>query len=80
MSEYNFNDKKDRIRFYKSAAWRGVNGVRKKALERDNYECQWCKREGLVTTTNLEVDHIIEVQNGTLKDALSLDNLRTLCR
>ena len=80
---YNFNDPKDRMRFYKSNTWRGKNGLRNKALERDNNECQWCKRDGLVTTKEmgrLEVDHIIEVEHGTYQDAINLDNLRTLCR
>ena len=51
-------------------------------LERDNYECQWCKRDGKVTSkadSVLEVDHIKE-----LKDypelALDETNLRTLCK
>lgn len=51
-------------------------------LERDNYECQWCKRDGKVTSQSdsvLEVDHIKE-----LKDypelALDESNLRTLCK
>lgn len=51
-------------------------------LERDNYECQWCKRDGKVTShldSVLEVDHIKE-----LKDypelALDESNLRTLCK
>lgn len=51
-------------------------------LERDNYECQWCRRDGKVTSkadSVLEVDHIKE-----LKDypelALDETNLRTLCK
>lgn len=51
-------------------------------LERDAFECQWCKRDGKVTSkadSVLEVDHIKE-----LKDypelALDETNLRTLCK
>lgn len=68
-----------RRRFYGSTKWRHL---RRKRLELDNYECQWCKAEGKVTInadTVLEVDHIKE-----LKDypelALEVSNTRTLCK
>ena len=48
----------DRTEFYNSGEWRGL---RKLALERDHYECVWCKDEGKVTRENLEVDHIKEL-------------------
>jgi 5-methylcytosine-specific restriction protein A len=32
-------------------------------LKRDNYECTWCREEGKVTTTGLEIDHIQELQD-----------------
>lgn len=71
--------KEARALFYGSSEWRAF---RQSILERDNYECQWCKAEGKVTTdvhSVLEVDHIEE-----LKDrpdlALEPGNMRTLCK
>lgn len=71
--------KEARALFYGSSEWRTF---RQSILERDNYECQWCKEQGRVTTDNhatLEVDHIEE-----LKDrpdlALEPTNMRVLCR
>lgn len=81
MSEYNFKSKEGRRRFYASNIWRGVNGVRNQVLRRDK-ECLWCARDGLVTTGDmaiLEIDHILELENGTYEDAIDLNNLRTLC-
>lgn len=80
---YNFKSKVDRIRFYKSSIWCGKNGARIKALKRDNYECVWCKKEGHVTTNDmesLEVDHIKELEYCTFDEAIDLNNLRTLCK
>lgn len=62
--------------FYQSTAWRKL---RLQAIERDNHECVWCKEQGKLTTTNLEVDHIKELEYYP-ELALDLDNLRTLCR
>lgn len=71
--------KQARARFYGSSEWRAF---RESILERDNFECQWCKEQGRVTSkynSILEVDHIEE-----LKDrpdlALEPSNLRTLCK
>lgn len=71
--------KKARRIFYTSDDWRMMRAY---ILERDNYECQWCRRDGKVTSkadSVLEVDHIKE-----LKDypelALDETNLRTLCK
>lgn len=73
-----FETKAQRDKFYSSYQWKQL---RESILKRDNYECQWCKREGKVTTrerSKLIVDHIKE-----LKDYPALatdpDNLRTLC-
>lgn len=77
---YDFRLKSERLRFYNQSAWRGVNGVRKKVLNRDNNECQWCKKEGIVNTKELEIDHIIELEYCSYELALDMDNLRTLCR
>jgi len=79
----------DKKRFYTSAAWYGPNGLRLKALERDNYECQECKRQGLVhvdskkengerKSIELNVHHIQEIEHHP-ELALELDNLETLC-
>ena len=76
--EYNFKSKSERRRFYKSNAWRGVNGLRNRAIKRDG-ECVWCRNNGLVTITNLEVDHIIPLEDCTYEQATDLDNCRTLC-
>ncbi|WP_121603786.1 HNH endonuclease [Virgibacillus sp. Bac332] len=75
--------------FYNSNAWRGPNGLRIQALERDNYECQQCKREGKVTTDSIQeegkhkeiklnVDHKYPIEFYP-KLALVLENLETLC-
>ena len=80
--QYNFKLKSERRRFYKSRQWRGVNGVRNQVVKRDNNECVWCKRDGLVTTKEmgkLEVDHIKELEHCTYEEAIDLDLLRTLC-
>lgn len=70
------NDYKTRKKFYNSKDWETVRLI---VLKRDNFECQWCKEEGKVTTEDLEVDHIAELQDRPdLK--LDPDNLRTLCR
>ena len=66
----------DRTEFYNSSDWREL---RKLALERDHYECVWCRYEGRVTMDNLEVDHIKELEFYP-EFALDLDNLRTLCK
>lgn len=82
MSDYDLDSEEGRTKFYKSVEWRGKQGIRNKALERDNYECVKCKEQGKVTTREdevLEVDHIYELKDYP-KLALWLDNLQTLCR
>lgn len=77
MNEY--KTKEQQRKFYKSSTWQKL---RRLALERDRYECVWCRAEGKVTTkehATLEVDHIAEIEtNPELAEELS--NLRTLCR
>lgn len=71
--------KADRARFYGSTKWRNL---RLAILERDHYECQWCKAEGRLTTqydSILEVDHIKELETNP-ELAIDPDNLRTLCK
>ncbi|WP_314576847.1 HNH endonuclease [Enterococcus gilvus] len=71
--------KADRAKFYSSSEWKRL---RKEVLERDHYECLWCKEEGKVTTVNdsiLEVDHIKQLEYHP-EFATDIDNLRTLCK
>ena len=75
----NYQTKEEQTAFYKSKDWRLT---RAEVLRRDNYECQWCKREGRVTdlsVATLEVDHREELDKRP-ELALDIDNLRTLCR
>lgn len=68
-----------RRQFYQSSKWRRL---RQAILVRDNFECQWCKSAGLVTTAHdavLEVDHIQELEHYP-ELALDENNLRTLCK
>ncbi|MDG2980898.1 HNH endonuclease [Latilactobacillus curvatus] len=68
-----------RTHFYNSQSWREL---RADALERDHYECLWCKADGKVTSNQsavLEVDHIKELEFYP-ECALDIDNLRTLCK
>jgi 5-methylcytosine-specific restriction endonuclease McrA len=72
--------------FYKSGAW---NKLRQQAMDRDNRECQQCKREGKVhvdsvkvegerKSVELNVHHKYEIEHYP-QLALVLDNLETLC-
>lgn len=73
------SSKSTRAAFYNSGAWKFK---RREVLERDNFECQWCKDEGRVTIadiSSLEVDHIKELADCP-ELALDDDNLRTLCK
>lgn len=75
----NYQTKEEQTAFYKSKDWQLT---RAEVLRRDNYECQWCKREGRVTdrsVATLEVDHREELEKRP-DLALDLENLRTLCR
>jgi 5-methylcytosine-specific restriction enzyme A len=66
------------IKFYQCKAWRKL---RQQALQRDNYECQHCKREGKVSTDELlNVHHIKEVKtHPELALDPSMNNFITLC-
>lgn len=77
--EIDTSTKETRAAFYNSGEWKSK---RQEILERDHYECQWCKREGKVTTADhstLEVDHIQEFEECP-ELALDDSNLRTLCK
>ncbi|WP_108070770.1 HNH endonuclease [Heyndrickxia sporothermodurans] len=62
------------IPFYKCKEWRSL---RLEALERDNYECQQCKRKGKYTRGQ-NVHHLREVKDRP-DLALTLENLETVC-
>ncbi|SEQ23310.1 HNH endonuclease [Virgibacillus subterraneus] len=72
-----------RMKFYKSKPWRML---RQSILERDNFECQECKRQGRVFTKYhkpgkhkvFDVDHIKELEDHP-ELAMDPDNLETLC-
>lgn len=71
--------KRARHNFYSSLAWKLK---RQEILERDHYECIWCKENGRVTTqfdSILEIDHIKELEQHP-ELALVNENLRTLCK
>jgi 5-methylcytosine-specific restriction endonuclease McrA len=66
------------IRFYKSTIWQKK---KKEIWIRDNYECQECKKEGLVTLkqhTKLDIHHIKELKQYP-ELALDNNNLKTVC-
>jgi len=72
----------DRKKFYKSNAWQVT---RMKVLERDNYECQHCKRDGKVTIhqnsskhKTLDIHHIKDLVDYP-ELAFDQENLITLC-
>ncbi|MEH7392580.1 HNH endonuclease signature motif containing protein [Bacillus sp. JJ1474] len=74
-----YKTKEQKKKFYNSTQWLRL---RQLVLQRDNYECVWCKREGKVTTQDratLEIDHIKELETHP-KLALEIINMRTLCK
>lgn len=86
MQSNEYKTPEQKKKFYRSSDWQEL---RRQALERDNYECQWCKKEGRVTNDSikepgqrkeivLNVDHKYPIEHYP-KLALVLDNLQTLC-
>ncbi len=81
LNEY--KTEKQKKAFYKSKDW---EAIRLEVLDRDNYECQECKRQGRVYTDHhdpekhkrLDVDHIKEIETHP-ELAMELDNLEVLC-
>lgn len=84
MKEYKTEAEKKA--FYNSTSWRKL---RREALKRDNYECQECKRQGLVQVDSvkedgkrkkikLNVHHIQEIEFHP-ELAMTLSNLETIC-
>lgn len=84
LMSIDYTDPSERKRFYNSAAWKKV---RREAMERDHFECIWCKDEGKLTIeqyreegkTLLEVDHIYTLEEHPHM-RLKVSNLRTLCK
>lgn len=70
-----FTDRKKKDEFYWSSAWR--NKVQR-IKDRDNHECQCCRREGRVTINQLIVHHIKPLEYYP-KLRLFDDNLLTVC-
>ena len=63
------------MKFYSSGVWQRL---RRQALQRDGYVCQWCLRKG-VHRRAVDVHHIVPTEVDMSK-ALELDNLVSLCR
>ncbi|MGE6615751.1 HNH endonuclease [Bacillus mycoides] len=63
------------VKFYKHRYW--YKNIRLQALDRDNYECQSCKRLGKYSKGR-NVHHMQELRD-RLDLAYELDNLETLC-
>ena len=73
------------MKFYKSKEWRALREI---AMRRDNYECQHCRKKGLVTTketlkrmgkrAKMDVNHKLPVKTHPHL-ALELANLEYLC-
>ena len=61
-------------KFYDCAKWKKL---RQKAMKRDNFECQMCKKQGKYHKVN-NVHHIKEVKHRP-DLALDIDNLICLC-
>ena len=76
--EYNKNRykySKEYLAFYNSSIWRKK---RNKIKRRDNYQCQRCKCNGIITVGTV-VDHIIPTKVNWDK-RLDDDNLQLLCQ
>lgn len=50
---------RERYKFYRSKTW---SSIRKQALERDNYLCQYCKSLGVITPNAVIGDHVTPVE------------------
>jgi 5-methylcytosine-specific restriction protein A len=86
LNEYKTVEQK--TKFYTSYAWKKL---RQQVIERDNYECQECKRQGKVFINTHEmnksgkrkkisliVHHLKELEEHP-ELALDIDNLETVC-
>lgn len=68
------SQRNEREKFYHSKAWKIL---RQQALERDNYQCQYCKLQDRVNAATI-VDHIIPTQFNKEK-MKRLENLACCC-
>lgn len=68
MSDTKLEELKERQAFYNNKDWRQT---RERIKKRDNYECQWCKREGRVT-----IDTGALNRNGRKKNALIVHHIK----
>lgn len=62
--------------FYESKKWKKA---RERAMRRDGYQCQDCKRYGKITAAD-HVHHIKPLEDCTAAEAVDLSNLVSLCR
>lgn len=76
MKQYNQGRKDSKETEFYNKHW---SPTKTKALTRDNYMCQECKKNGKYITDNLEVHHIVPIKEN-FDLALDLGNLITLCR
>jgi 5-methylcytosine-specific restriction protein A len=63
-----------REKVYQSRIWRKTRQI---VLDRDQYICQECKRNGRLAVTGRTVDHIIGIKSGG--SVFGLHNLEVLC-
>ncbi len=74
--KYDYHNREEKIkRFYHSSSWKNV---RRYVLIRDNYLCQHCLRENVITSAEL-VHHIVEVKEDFSK-RLDPDNCISVCK
>ncbi len=71
VTRYRDDTKSAQYHFYKSRQWQSL---RKQALERDHYVCQYCGKPNSKT-----VDHVIPIEFDSKLQA-DTDNLATICR
>lgn len=74
VTRHKDENKSKQYAFYRTRKW--VN-LRKRALERDHYLCQYCRLSGVVTTAKT-ADHIVPVEADQGR-ATDLNNLAVVC-
>lgn len=71
-------------KLYLDRRWRGPSGIRKQALERDLYTCQWtgCGKLliGVGNAPNAPVVHHRQDHKGDVELFFDLDNLMSICK
>ena len=63
-----------RDKVYQSRLWKNTRQI---VLDRDQYICQECKRNGRLAVTGRTVDHILGIKSGG--SVFGLHNLEVLC-